>query len=218
MTAQMAAPESPEMPPELVQLLEGEEKQGNHIDIARFRIKQPEKVKYAAWLLGKDTPIRTVCKLANLSATTVCAIIRDPELGPSIAQQKAHVTSLAKAALRVGLESKVEQWTAEGAKSPDVFDLRMLHQMVTQDEGGATVRVEHFGNVTVTNLEADLYRMIDAKVQTVERPMLSNGEDEMGEVLGMGSHGQKVHALEAGAESAQAPDDIRESEDSLPIT
>jgi hypothetical protein len=197
------------------------EKEGKYDDLTTFRLKKPEKLRTVMVLLGKGFVIRDVCRIARVSASTVCQVLRDPELGPSIAKAKAHVTGLTKAALRVGLENKLAEWTAPNAKPPAVFDLQLLHQMSTLDDGGATVRVEHFGSSTLQKAEEDLYRMVDGATRTVEATKICNGEqwtESVHGTVGMGLDSQKVHALPALTEQPAVPDEVGESERSAPIT
>lgn len=203
-TLTIATPDEADLDPEARAELAELEEHGECCDLATYRLKKPEKVRTISVLLGKGFVIRDVCKIARVSASTVCQVLRDPELGPTIAKQKAHVTGLTKAALRVGLENKLAEWAAPNAKPPAVFDLHLLHQMSTLDEGGATVRIEHTNSARIDELEADLYRIIDAKAHTVEQPKLCN-EQLTEDGLGMGSESQKVHALPAPADPAPGP-------------
>lgn len=195
--------------------LTAEEQQGNWPDLDRLRISQPQKVKFAVWLLEKGVSIRQTCKLARLSASTVCAITRDPVLGPSIASQKAQVTSLVKAALRVGLESKLEQWSAEGAKPPDVFDLKLLGDMAALADGGATQRVEHVHTIMNPNTSATL-RLLEAGAVTATNP-IRYIDNPFPDGVVMGSESQKLHALPPVAEADLVPDGIGDCEESPEI-
>jgi hypothetical protein len=203
-----SAPDEAEVDPATA--LAAEEKAGTWHNLNNFRVNQPQKLKLVRWLLGKGMVIRDVCKVAEVSATTVCQVLRDPEYAPGIAAQKAHVTDLTKLLLRVGVESKLAAWTKEDAKAPDVFDLKLLRDMAALDDGGATSRME----VVHTFLNADnsaTLRLLQAgAVQPCKTPELGNGGFLEAEVMNgqkvstMGLDSQKLHALPLSAE--QPPD------------
>ena len=120
---------------------------------------------------------------------------------------------MTKAALRVGLEAKLAQWSAEGAKAPDVFDLKLLRDMAALDEGGATQRVEITHTIMNPNTSATL-RLLEAGSVTMSTGLVGNTQ----EALEMGLESQKVHALAESTEETPGPDVVGESEESLPDT
>jgi hypothetical protein len=169
------------------------EQSGEVFDAASYRLNKALKTRSVICLLKKGFTVRDVCKIARVSATLVCGVLRNPKYAPSIAEARSHVTTLTKVALRVGLEAKLASWTAPDAKPPDVFDLKMLRDMAALDEGGVTVRIEHTYNPQVDEIEASLMRMVDGTTREVSRPALSNVQD----AVVMGLESQKVHALPA---------------------
>jgi hypothetical protein len=204
--------------------LAAEEKAGTWHNLANFRVNQPQKLKLVRWLLGKGMVIRDVCKVAEVSATTVCQVLRDPEYAPAIAAQKAHVTDLTKLLLRVGVEKKLESWTAPDAKAPDVFDLKLLRDMAALDDGGATARMEVVHKFLNPDNSATLKLLEASAAQSGKMHGLGNGatvqdawsksvhEVTEAEVCEMGLDSQKLHALPALTDQPAVPDEVGESE------
>lgn len=173
-------------------LIEEDAKRGKHHDLATFKVSRPEKLRFIQYLLLRGATVRDVCRLAQVSATTVCQVTSDPEYGPPIAKQKARVTGLTKALLVVGLERKLEAWTAPDAKPPDVFDLKLLGDMVALADGGVTARVEHTHSFLSPSTSATM-RLLEGSAVTTVGPWT----ESVHEAVVIGSDGQKLSTLPA---------------------
>ncbi len=164
-----------------------------------MRLKRPDVIKPIIHMLGLSRPIREIAKVCRVSNSTVLAVLNDPEHAPKIQSQRAHFTTQAKNALRLGIEATVEKYSAPKAKAPPIFDLHLLHQMVALDEGGATSRMEHTFKLPETEAEQELFRIIDGTMRNVEPAKLEEAQV-------MGSQPENILHLSAPpAESAPGP-------------
>lgn len=195
-----------ELEPEAQTALVEDAKQGKHHDLATFKVSRPDKLKFIRYLLHQGASVRETCRLAQVSATTVCQVLADPEYGPPIAKQKARVTGLTKTLLLVGLERKLEAWTDPDAKPADVFDLKLLNDMAILADGGATARVEHTHTFMTPDSSATM-RLLEGSAVTV--PALNDGQKVS---TGIGSDSQIIHAIAEVAASPGGPEAIGECE------
>ncbi len=190
--------------PDEVEVKRDKRRKHLHIaDVSKMRLSRPDVIGPIIHMLGLRRPIHEISKVCRVSNGTVLEVLNDPEHGPKIQEQRAHFATQVRNALRLGIEATVKKYAEPKAKAPPVFDLRMLYEIATLEEGGATQRVEVVHTLLSPDRSATI-RLLEAGQVSVTSP------EEMG------SHGQKVHALPASTAQPADPDEVRESEETAP--
>lgn len=132
--------------------LEG--KAGHH-DLTRLKAREPGRLSMISRMLARGFPVRDICELAGVSASTVAAVQEDKDLGVAVVTLKERLRGKVLLSVMASIETILE--SAAKGQVKDAFQIKLLFDIVQQLEGGTTVRHEH----TVVHLTPGVQRAMD---------------------------------------------------------
>lgn len=123
-----------------VSVIEQMEEAGRWPDLTRLRERKPELLGVMVWMLGHSVPVTEICRACKVSPCTVERVRHSDFTREAVVSEKADNLAKMKLAFRLSLEHKIEE--AQKGKL-NMFDLKLLWEMIQMEEGGVTSRSEH---------------------------------------------------------------------------
>lgn len=124
-------------------------------DASRLLEQKPEVFRVIANLLARQTPIRDICSICGVSASTVQSVGDHPEAKLPMVTQKGQLMAKMRLAVSLGIEALIERF-----KTGEVSALEwaIVKDKLTVDEGGVTDRTE----LVITDDTEDFTRLVKA--------------------------------------------------------
>lgn len=142
-------------PVEVEECLIALEGKAGHHDLTRLKAREPGRLATISKMLARGFPVRDICELAGVSASTVAAVQEDKDLGVAVVTLKERLRGKVLLSVLASIETILE--SAAQGKVKDAFQVKLLFDMLQQLEGGTTVRHEH----TVTFTSPNVKRAMD---------------------------------------------------------
>lgn len=114
------------------------EKRGIH-DASRLLERKPEVFRIIAGLLARAVPIRDICDLCRVSASTVQSVADHPEAKLSAVTQKEQFIAKLRLAASLGLEALIERFKTGEVTA---IEFGIVVDKLALAEGGVTARTE----------------------------------------------------------------------------
>lgn len=114
------------------------EKRGIH-DASRMLERKPEVFRIIAGLLSRAVPVRDICSICRVSASTVQSIADHPEAKLAAVTQKEQFTAKLRLAATLGLEALIERFRAGEVTA---VEFGIVVDKLALAEGGVTSRTE----------------------------------------------------------------------------
>ncbi len=191
-----------------------EKKARGNYDLSRLDKRVISLVSWLITIPGLDW--KTISKQAGMAWEAVAAIAKlRSEDQAEFRHRSGVMISLVLEAAGPGLLKRA------AAGKLNAFEFKQLVDAWANLSAQATVRSEHTINITVTQAESELMRMIDGKEPTIASRLYDTFPTglvgiQAKEAEVMGSHSQKVHALPASTAVPTDPDPVGNSEESPP--
>lgn len=123
-----------------VEIVETMEEQGRWPDLTRLADKKPEVLNGIVWLLARDVPVREISKALKVSPCTVNAVRHHPVYGAAVVSNAGDINKNLEFVLVAKAQDLAEQ--ARAGKLPNMFDTKLIFDILQLRTGGATQRVE----------------------------------------------------------------------------
>ncbi len=121
-----------------VYVSESLEKRGIH-DASRMLERKPEVFRIIAGLLSRAVPVRDICSICRVSASTVQSIADHPDAKLAAVTQKEQFTAKLRLAATLGLEALIERFRAGEVTA---VEFGIVVDKLALAEGGVTSRTE----------------------------------------------------------------------------
>jgi hypothetical protein len=108
-------------------------------DASRLIEQKPEVFRVIANLLSRQTPIRDICAICGVSASTVQSVGDHPEAKLPMVTQKGQLMAKMRLAVSLGIEALIERF---GTGEVSALEWAIVKDKLTVDEGGVTDRTE----------------------------------------------------------------------------
>lgn len=123
-----------------VSIVETMEQNGRWPDLTRLADRKPEVLNGIIWMLAHDVPVKAICEAVQVSPCTVNAVRHHPKYGAAVVSKAGDINS----DLEFVLVAKARQLRedAMAGKLPNMFDTKLVFDILQLRTGGATQRVE----------------------------------------------------------------------------
>jgi hypothetical protein len=123
-----------------VSVVESLEKQGRWPDLTRLADRKPEVLKGIVWMLAHDVPVKQIEKALGVSPCTINAVRHHPVHGAAVVSKSSDINKDLEFVIMAKARELRE--LAMDGKLPNMFDTKLIFDILQLRTGGATQRVE----------------------------------------------------------------------------